>query len=551
MSLSATLPLARRGFGILLAGAALILALAVLVPALLGYQRYVITSGSMTGTYDRGSLVFDKVVPTSSLRAGDVITFRPPGHAGLVTHRIHTLTSVDGKRVLTTKGDANRVRRRLGRDRRSAHAQPGARRLPPSLPRLRPGRPQREARAHARHRPPRAAHRHERAGRAVARLRPGRASAVGMTRLVVLLAAVLAAAAAVQGSQATFTASKTNSGSSFVTASKFPPTVTLTAPANGSATNDTTPTLSGAADNATGDATTVTVEDLQRHDRDRHRWCRRKTATRSGTTLELPLATALAPGHLHRVSDADRHVGQHRHEQRQHLHGRHHRSPTATSIVGRQQDGRHRGQDRGRRHAHLHLLRGRSPPASVWTRLERREHRGPHQVHEQRQRHDHRAHHRRRGADQARQRRDQRQLRERRRRPSTRRWRCSADGTSVVVTLGTPSNVSPSASPGRNMTLDAQREHQGPRRQRGARRRPTTRPPRTWTSDGRRPLPPRRRPGRPRRRLRRLPRRRPRRRARRGRQRHGAAHRLAAGGRRDPDGRRPGSRRTRARARSR
>ena len=109
MSLSATLPLARRGFGILIAGAALILALAVLVPALLGYQRYVITSGSMTGTYDRGSLVFDKVVPTSSLRAGDVITFRPPGHAGLVTHRIHTLTSVDGKRVLTTKGDANRV----------------------------------------------------------------------------------------------------------------------------------------------------------------------------------------------------------------------------------------------------------------------------------------------------------------------------------------------------------------------------------------------------------------------------------------------------------
>ena len=51
-----------------------------------------------------------------------------------------------------------------------------------------------------------------------------------MTRLVVLLAALLAAAAAVQGSQATFTASKTNSGSSFATASNFPPAVTLTAP---------------------------------------------------------------------------------------------------------------------------------------------------------------------------------------------------------------------------------------------------------------------------------------------------------------------------------
>jgi hypothetical protein len=81
-----------------------------------------------------------------------------------------------------------------------------------------------------------------------------------MTRLVVLLAALLAAAAAVQGSQATFTASKTNSGSSFVTAAKFPPTVTLTAPADGSATNDTTPTLSGGADNSTGDSATVTVK---------------------------------------------------------------------------------------------------------------------------------------------------------------------------------------------------------------------------------------------------------------------------------------------------
>jgi signal peptidase len=109
MSLAATLPLARRAFGVVLTAVALILACAVLVPALLGYQRYVITSGSMTGTYDRGSLVFDKVVPTSDLHAGDVITFRPPGHAGLVTHRIHTLTAVGGKRVLTTKGDANRA----------------------------------------------------------------------------------------------------------------------------------------------------------------------------------------------------------------------------------------------------------------------------------------------------------------------------------------------------------------------------------------------------------------------------------------------------------
>jgi signal peptidase I len=109
MTLPATLPLARKALGGLLVGAALVLALVVLVPALLGFQRYVITSGSMTGTYDRGSLVFDRVVPTASLRAGDVITFRPPGHAGLVTHRIASVRTVRGRRVFTTQGDANRA----------------------------------------------------------------------------------------------------------------------------------------------------------------------------------------------------------------------------------------------------------------------------------------------------------------------------------------------------------------------------------------------------------------------------------------------------------
>jgi signal peptidase len=101
--------LARRAFGFVLCGLALVLAFAVLVPALLGFQRYVITSGSMSGTYDRGSLVFDRVVATSSLRAGDVITFRPPGQAGLVTHRIASVGLDHGRRVFTTKGDANRA----------------------------------------------------------------------------------------------------------------------------------------------------------------------------------------------------------------------------------------------------------------------------------------------------------------------------------------------------------------------------------------------------------------------------------------------------------
>jgi chitinase len=116
-----------------------------------------------------------------------------------------------------------------------------------------------------------------------------------MTRLVVLLAALLVAAAAVQGSQATFTASKTNSGSSFVTAAKFPPTVTVTTPANGSATNDTTPSLSGTADNAAGDNGTVTVN-IYSGTTATGSPLQTKTPSRGGGTTWSTTASTLAQG---------------------------------------------------------------------------------------------------------------------------------------------------------------------------------------------------------------------------------------------------------------
>lgn len=84
----------------------------MLVPAALGYHRYIILTGSMTGTYDPGSLVFDKPVPTSSLKVGDPITYAPPPGASpnhkLVTHRIYkVLPGPNGQRAFITKGDAN------------------------------------------------------------------------------------------------------------------------------------------------------------------------------------------------------------------------------------------------------------------------------------------------------------------------------------------------------------------------------------------------------------------------------------------------------------
>jgi len=88
------------------------LAAVMLVPAALGYHRYVIQTGSMTGTYDAGSIVYDRPVPTASLRVGDPITYAPPPGASpshkLVTHRIYRIAiAPDGRRVFQTKGDFN------------------------------------------------------------------------------------------------------------------------------------------------------------------------------------------------------------------------------------------------------------------------------------------------------------------------------------------------------------------------------------------------------------------------------------------------------------
>lgn len=88
----------------------MLLAVAYVLPSLLGFQRYVITGGSMQGTYDKGSVVFEKVVPTSQLRVGDVITYIPPASSGvtnLVTHRIVSAEPGTKGIVYRTKGDAN------------------------------------------------------------------------------------------------------------------------------------------------------------------------------------------------------------------------------------------------------------------------------------------------------------------------------------------------------------------------------------------------------------------------------------------------------------
>lgn len=91
-------------------GAVVLVSLAMLLPGLIGMQRYVITTGSMTGTYDVGTLVFDRAVPARDLRVGDVITYLPPASSGvdhLVTHRLVSVRTHAGHTTYRTRGDAN------------------------------------------------------------------------------------------------------------------------------------------------------------------------------------------------------------------------------------------------------------------------------------------------------------------------------------------------------------------------------------------------------------------------------------------------------------
>lgn len=82
----------------------------ILVPSIIGFKLYAITSGSMAGTFDRGALVYDKEVPVADLKVKDIITYKPPPETGvtsLVTHRIVSITTDEGQRIFQTKGDAN------------------------------------------------------------------------------------------------------------------------------------------------------------------------------------------------------------------------------------------------------------------------------------------------------------------------------------------------------------------------------------------------------------------------------------------------------------
>ncbi|MFC4785387.1 S26 family signal peptidase [Nocardioides sp. MAHUQ-72] len=75
--------------------------LLALLPIGLGLERYVVSGDEMAPTIQRGAVLIERDVPVSDLRAGDVITFHPPGHAGLEGPVTRRIVRIEAGRALT------------------------------------------------------------------------------------------------------------------------------------------------------------------------------------------------------------------------------------------------------------------------------------------------------------------------------------------------------------------------------------------------------------------------------------------------------------------
>lgn len=75
-----------------------------------GYRFYNVLTPSMTPTIPVGSMVFVKMVDTTELTEGDIITYSTSVDGSIVlTHRINRILSSEDGLHFMTKGDANEV----------------------------------------------------------------------------------------------------------------------------------------------------------------------------------------------------------------------------------------------------------------------------------------------------------------------------------------------------------------------------------------------------------------------------------------------------------
>jgi signal peptidase I len=109
----------RRGLRTVFTGTLLALSVMALAIGILSHAGRLelepVLSGSMRPTFQPGDLVAAWRVPLASLHTGEIIMFSPPGQTKREMHRIVTIKHSHGQTLITTKGDANRVKDPWGR----------------------------------------------------------------------------------------------------------------------------------------------------------------------------------------------------------------------------------------------------------------------------------------------------------------------------------------------------------------------------------------------------------------------------------------------------
>ncbi|HOA35525.1 MAG: signal peptidase I [Dethiobacteria bacterium] len=78
------------------------------IPSVFGYRVYMVLSGSMSPTFDTGSVVFVRPQDPAEIRKGDIITYSGEGSGMLTTHRVVDVLNEEGLKFVT-RGDANNV----------------------------------------------------------------------------------------------------------------------------------------------------------------------------------------------------------------------------------------------------------------------------------------------------------------------------------------------------------------------------------------------------------------------------------------------------------
>jgi len=94
--------------GVLIAVALYLLIQASLMVTL-GVEKslYVVISGSMEPTYERGDVLVVKRVDVDAIEKGDIIVFDSPYGGIPIVHRVHDIKTEGEERYFVTKGDAN------------------------------------------------------------------------------------------------------------------------------------------------------------------------------------------------------------------------------------------------------------------------------------------------------------------------------------------------------------------------------------------------------------------------------------------------------------